>query len=109
MFPVAEGGMGAQVANARQIPMGDFFDHLNTNICEMFVSFYFSKQLWESKIRSPAHAVTDWIYCLELPGSPRPQATGFLGVPGSKSSQLLHGRDFLILFHHFSKQNRTFL
>ena len=29
-----------------------------------------------------------------------PQATGFPGVPGSKPSQLLHGRDFLILFHH---------
>ena len=28
------------------------------------------------KIRSPFHAVTDWIYCPEAPGSPRPQATG---------------------------------
>ena len=56
--------------------------------------------LGSTKIRSHAHAVTDWIYCLEPPGSPRPQATGFPGVPGSKSSQLLHGRDFFILFHH---------
>ena len=54
-----------------------------------------------TKIRSPFHAVTDWIYCPEPPGSPRPQATGCPGVLGSKSSQLLHGRDFLILFHHF--------
>ena len=28
-------------------------------------------------------------------------AVGFSGVPGSKSSQLLHGSDFFILFHHF--------
>ena len=62
-----------------------------------------------NKIRSHAHAVTDWIYCLEPPGSPWAQATGCPGVPGSKSSQVLHGRDFLIIFHHFSKQNRTFL
>ena len=27
-----------------------------------------------NKIRSPTHAVTDWIYCPEAPGSPRPQA-----------------------------------
>ena len=27
-----------------------------------------------NKIRSPAHAETDWIYCPEAPGSPRPQA-----------------------------------
>ena len=47
------------------------------------------------KIRSHAHAVTDWIYCPVRLGSPRPQAMG------SKSSQLLFGRDFLILFHHF--------
>ena len=30
------------------------------------------------------------------------QATGFPGLQGSKSSQLLHERDFFILFHHFS-------
>ena len=62
-----------------------------------------------AKIRSPFHAVTDWIYCPEAPESPRLQATGFLGLQGSKSSQLLHGRDFLILFHHFLKQNRMYL
>ena len=55
----------------------------------------------DNKIRSHAHAVTDWIYCPEPLGSPRPQATGCPGVLGSKSSQLLFGRDFLILFHHF--------
>ena len=61
------------------------------------------------KIRCHAHAVTDWIYCLEPPGSPQPQATGFPGVPGSKSSQLLHGRDFFILLHHFSKKDDIIL
>ena len=61
------------------------------------------------KIRSHAHAVTDWIYCLEPTGSPRPQATGLPGVPGSKSSQLLHGSDFFILFHHFSKKDDIIL
>ena len=30
-----------------------------------------------TKIRSPTHAVTDWIYCPEAPGSPRPQAPAF--------------------------------
>ena len=58
-----------------------------------------------NKIRSHAHAVTDWIYCLEPLGSPRPQVTGFPGVPGSKSSQLQYGSDFFILFHHFSKKD----
>ena len=37
----------------------------------------------EIKSRSPSRAVTDW-----------------QSVPGRNSSQLLHGRDFLILFHH---------
>ena len=32
-------------------------------------------------------------------------AMGFPGVPGSKSSQLLYGSDFFILFHHFSKKD----
>ena len=49
----------------------------------------------EIKKRSHSHAVTDWVYCLEPPGSPWPAAVGFPGVPGSKSSQLLHGSDFL--------------
>ena len=31
----------------------------------------------------------------EAPGSPWPAAVGFLGLQGSTSSQLLHGRDFL--------------
>ena len=34
-------------------------------------------------------------YCPEAPGSPRPAAGDFLRLQGSKSSQLLHGRDFL--------------
>ena len=55
------------------------------------------------KSRSPFHAVTDWIYYPEAPGSPWPAAVGFLGLQGSKSiksSQLLHGRDFL--FNNYS-------
>ena len=52
-----------------------------------------------NKIRSHARAVTDWIFVPELTASPRPQATGWQSVPGRKSNQLLHGRDFLILFH----------
>ena len=41
---------------------------------------YFVLKSGEIKSRSPFHAVTDWIYCPEAPGSPRPQATGFLGL-----------------------------
>ena len=52
-----------------------------------------------TKIRSHARAVTDWIYCPELAASPWPAAVGWQPVLGSKSNQLLHGRDFLILFH----------
>ena len=44
----------------------------------------------DNKIRSPARAETDTFYCLGAPGSPRPQATGFLGLPGSKMYQFLH-------------------
>ena len=52
----------------------------------------------EIKSRSPFHAVTDWIYCPEPLGSPWPVAVGCQGVLGSKSSQLLHGRDFLFYY-----------
>ena len=62
-----------------------------------------------TKIRSHAPGVTDWIYCLEPPGSPWLAAVGFLGLQSSKSSQLLHGRDFFILFHHFSKTDYIIL
>ena len=41
-------------------------------------------------MRSPASADTDTFYCLEAPGSPRPQATGFPGLPGSEMYQCLY-------------------
>ena len=63
----------------------------------------------EIKIRSPARAETDTFYCLEAPGSPQSQATGFVGLPGSKMLQFLYWRDFLILFHHFLYQKRGYL
>ena len=53
-----------------------------------------------TKIRSHARDVTDWVFFPELGASPRPQATGWHPVQGRKPSQLHHGRDFLILFHH---------
>ena len=53
-----------------------------------------------TKIRNHARAVTDCIFVPELTASPRPQATGWQSVQGRKCSQLLHGRDFFILFHH---------
>ena len=43
-----------------------------------------------NKIRSHAHAVTDRIFCPEVPASPRPQATGLQALLGRKSCQLLH-------------------
>ena len=55
----------------------------------------------EINSRSPFHAVTDWIYCPEPLGSPWPAAVGCPGVLGSKSSQLLHGRDFLFYYHFY--------
>ena len=58
-------------------------------------TFYFVIKSGEIKSRSPFHAVTDWFYCPEAPGSPWPAAVGFLGLQGSKSTELLHGRDFL--------------
>ena len=58
-------------------------------------TFYFVLKSGEIKSRSPFHAVTDWNYCPEAPGSPWPATVGFLGLQGSKYSQLLHGRDFL--------------
>ena len=60
-----------------------------------------TNQQGDNKIRSHARAETDWIFVPELGASPRPQATGWHPVQGRKSSQFLHGRDFLILFHHF--------
>ena len=53
-----------------------------------------------NEIRSPFHAVTDLIYCPEPQAAlgPTPAGHGLPGVLGSKSSQLLHGRDFLIFF-----------
>ena len=62
----------------------------------------FQESSWNIKIRSPARAVTDWVYCPEVAASPWPAAVGWQPLLGSKSTQLLHGRDFLILFHHFN-------
>ena len=42
------------------------------------------------RIRISASAETDKFYCLKAPGSTRPQATGFLGLPGSKIYQFLY-------------------
>ena len=38
----------------------------------------------EIKSRSPFSTDTDTFYCLEAPGSPQPQATGFLGFQAVK-------------------------
>ena len=43
-----------------------------------------------NKIRSPASAETNHCYCLEAPGSPRLQAKGFPGLPGSKNDQFMY-------------------
>ena len=43
-----------------------------------------------TKIRSPASAETDHFDCLEALGSPRPQATGFPGLPGSQNDQFMY-------------------
>ena len=48
------------------------------------------------KIRSHAHAVTDWIYCPEPPGSPRPQATGCPGVLGIPTSNFYYIHSFTV-------------
>ena len=49
----------------------------------------------EIKSRSPSRAVTDWVYCPEVPASPWPAAVGWQALLGSKPNQLLHGCDFL--------------
>ena len=56
----------------------------NTNLGEIIENGPFINYLctWEGgfKIRSHAHAVTDWIYCPEPLGSPWPTAVGCPGV-----------------------------
>ena len=43
-----------------------------------------------TKIRSPASAETDDFSCVEVRGSPQPQAMGFPGHPGSQIHQFLY-------------------
>ena len=40
------------------------------------------------KIRSPARAESERCFCLEPPGSPQTEATGFPGIPGRKPLRL---------------------
>ena len=47
-----------------------------------------SAHFWRVVIKS-ASAETDHFHCLEAPGSPRLQAMGFPGLPGSKNDQFL--------------------
>ena len=60
-----------------------------------FVRSHVTKLLWtnhhnmstkdHNKIRMPAGAVTDWVFCMEAPGSPWPPFRGTtFRVPGSK-------------------------